>query len=374
MIAVPSPEIASPHAAPFAAPVHDRARHRAGIRFWLYGVAALLLMLVAIGGATRLTDSGLSITEWKPIHGVIPPLSQAQWQEELEKYRQIPEYQEINKGMSLDAFKVIYWWEWGHRFMARFLGLVFAGGLVFFWATKRLEPFLKPRLLALLVLGGSQGVVGWWMVSSGLTERTDVSQYRLAVHLTLASIILAAIIWVARGLAPHSEGKATSATRTGALWITMLVVLQIYFGGLVAGLDAGMGYATWPLMDGRIIPEGLLELQPWWINGFENPLTVQFLHRGGAYLLFVVVILHAIRVRGRDGAHSTHARRGAMLVALVLMQAMIGITTLLTFVPVPMALLHQAMGFITLGFAVAHWRAAKGPYAVQAAPTISPKF
>jgi heme a synthase len=349
-----------------AAPAADnRARHRTAIRFWLYGVLIVLLTLVAVGGATRLTDSGLSITEWKPIHGVIPPLNAAQWQEELEKYRQIPEYQEINKGMSLEAFKVIYWWEWGHRFLARFLGLVFAGGLVFFWATRRLEPFLKPRLLALLLLGGSQGVVGWWMVASGLTERTDVSQYRLAIHLTLASVIFAAIVWVARGLAPHSEGRADSATANGAFWIAGLLVMQIYLGGLVAGLDAGMGYATWPLMDGRVIPAGMFELQPWWINAFENPLTVQFLHRGGAYLLLAVVIAHALRVRGRDGAHSTHARRAAILVALVLLQGVIGITTLLTFVPVPLALAHQLTGFILLGFAVAHWRAAKGAYAVR---------
>jgi heme a synthase len=342
----------------------DRSSNRTAIRVWLYAVLLVLLTLVAVGGATRLTDSGLSITEWKPIHGVIPPLNMSQWEEELEKYRQIPEYQEINKGMTMEAFKVIYWWEWGHRFLARFLGLVFAGGLLFFWATKRLEPFLKPRLLVLLVLGGSQGAVGWWMVASGLTERTDVSQYRLAVHLTLASIIFAAILYVARGLAPHSEGRATSATQTGAMWITVLVVFQIYLGGLVAGLDAGMGYATWPLMDGKIIPGGMWDLQPWWINLFENPLTVQFIHRGGAYLLFAVIIIHAFRIRGREGAHSTHARRGLVLIGLVTLQAVIGITTLLWFVPIPMALLHQATGFVLLGFAVAHWRAAKGPYAL----------
>jgi heme a synthase len=355
-------KVAKPAAMAAGSPANRRA-----IRFWLYGVLLVLLTLVAVGGATRLTDSGLSITEWKPIHGVIPPLSAADWQAELEKYRQIPEYQQINKGMTMEAFKVIYWWEWAHRFLARFLGLVFAAPLVFFWVTGRLEAFLKPRLLVLLALGGSQGAVGWWMVASGLTQRTDVSQYRLAIHLTLASIIFASILYVARGLAPHSERQASRQTQIGAMLIAGLVVVQIYLGGLVAGLDAGMGYATWPLMDDSIIPAGLWELSPWWLNAFENPLTVQFIHRTGAYLLFLVVIIHAVRTFARDGSSSTHARRSAVLVGLLSMQAAIGITTLLTYVPVYMALMHQAMGFILLGFAVAHWRATKGAYRLPVA-------
>ncbi|MCU0830209.1 MAG: COX15/CtaA family protein [Rhizobiaceae bacterium] len=342
-------------------PARDRvAANRRLIRLWLYCVMLVLFTLVLVGGATRLTDSGLSITEWKPIHGVIPPLSEAQWQEELEKYRQIPEYQQINKGMSLDEFKVIYWWEWAHRVLARGVGLVFAVPLFLFWAMGRVESHLKPKLLALLALGGLQGFIGWWMVSSGLTERTDVSQYRLATHLTIAALIFAGLMAVARSLAPHSEGPAATATQRGARWLALLVLFQIYLGGLVAGLDAGLTYATWPLMDERIIPTGLFDLSPWWINLFENPLTVQFIHRSGAYLLFALVIVHALRTIARDGAGSTHARRALLMVALVTLQAVIGIATLLMLVPLHMALMHQGMGFLLLGFAVAHWRGTVG--------------
>jgi heme a synthase len=259
---------------PVAAANQDKSR---AVRLWLYTVLLVLFALVVVGGATRLTDSGLSITEWRPIHGIIPPLSITEWQEELEKYRQIPEYQEINKGMTLEAFKVIYWWEWAHRFLARFVGLVFAVPLAVFWMMGRLEQKLKPRLLALLALGGFQGFIGWWMVSSGLTERTDVSQYRLATHLTLASIIFAGTMWVARGLAPHEGRKATSGTETGAMIMALLVLSQIYIGGLVAGLNAGYSFNTWPLIDGRFIPDQLLLLEPAWRNFFENPKTVQFI-------------------------------------------------------------------------------------------------
>ena len=204
----------------------DRAlRNRALVRGWLYCVLVVLFALVLVGGATRLTDSGLSITEWKPIHGVIPPLSDADWQEEFEKYRQIPEYQQINQGMSLDAFKRIFWWEWAHRILARGVGFVFALPLLFFWATGRIERGLMPKLLGILALGGLQGAIGWWMVASGLVERTDVSQYRLAMHLTLAAAIFAATMIVARGLAPHSEAEAGQATRR--------------FAGLLVLADAG---------------------------------------------------------------------------------------------------------------------------------------
>jgi heme a synthase len=341
--------------------------NRRAVRLWLYGVLLVLAALVIVGGATRLTDSGLSITEWKPIHGVIPPLSVAEWEEELEKYRQIPEYQEINKGMSLAEFKVIYWWEWAHRFLARGVGLVFALPLAVFWLAGRLEPGLKPRLLLLLGLGGLQGFIGWWMVSSGLTERTDVSQYRLATHLTLASIIFAGVMWVARGLAPHSQGAAEDATRRGAMLLALMVLFQIYLGGLVAGLDAGYTFNTWPLMDGRLIPDQLLLLEPAWRNFFESPKTVQFVHRAFAYAILIVTIIHLLRTWGREGASSTHAHRALVLAGLVIAQAMIGIMTLLMSVPIQWGLAHQAMALIVLGFATAHWRAAKGPYPVPSA-------
>ena len=189
--------------------------NRRMLRLWLGIVMLAIFALVVVGGVTRLTESGLSITEWKPIHGVIPPLSAEEWQEEFDLYRQIPQYQEVNRGMSLDEFKVIFWWEWAHRFLARAVGVLFAVPLVFFWATGRIEPRLRLPLVGLFFLGGLQGFVGWWMVASGLTERVDVSQYRLAVHLTLACIIFASIMWVSRGLAPHS----TDAPRPSApIW------------------------------------------------------------------------------------------------------------------------------------------------------------
>lgn len=339
------------------------SRNRRAVRIWLYVVLLVLFALVVVGGATRLTDSGLSITEWKPIHGVIPPLSVAEWQEELEKYRQIPEYQEINKGMTLEAFKFIYWWEWAHRFLARFVGIVFAVPFAVFWLLGKLEKPLKPRLSILLFLGGLQGFIGWWMVSSGLTERTDVSQYRLATHLTLASLIFAGVMWVARGLAPHEQRHSTRETERGAMLLALMVLFQIYLGGLVAGLNAGYSFNTWPLMDGRFIPDQLLLLEPAWRNFFENPKTVQFMHRMFGYAVWLMAFAHLWRTLQREGAGATHARRAIVLAALISGQAFIGITTLVMEVPLHWGLAHQAMALIVLGFAVAHWRGAKGEYA-----------
>lgn len=223
------------------------ARNRIAIRTWLGLVVLAIVALVIVGGATRLTDSGLSITEWKPLHGVVPPLTQAEWEEELELYRQIPEYQQINKGMSLSEFKTIYWWEWAHRFLARGVGLIFAVPLLVFWASGRIERPLKLPLLAILALGGLQGFIGWWMVSSGLVDRVDVSQYRLATHLTLACIILASIIWVSRGLARYSKDKPPSQ-RSGQVagLLAIMVLVQIYFGGLLPDWMRG-----WPIIPGR---------------------------------------------------------------------------------------------------------------------------
>ncbi|WP_274424716.1 COX15/CtaA family protein [Chelativorans sp. YIM 93263] len=346
-------------------PVTETARNRAWVRVWLYVVLVTLFALVVVGGATRLTESGLSITEWKPIHGVIPPLTETEWNEEFEKYRQIPEYQQINRGMSLDDFKTIYWWEWTHRLLARGVGFLFALPLAFFWLTGSLEDKLKPKLLGILALGGLQGAIGWWMVASGLVERTDVSQYRLATHLTIACIIFVAVMAVARGLAPHSRGEAVGSTRRFAGWLVVAVLAQIYLGGLVAGLNAGMAYNTWPLMDGALIPGGLFTHTPAWINIFENPKMVQFIHRLGAYAVLALALWHAVSAwRAEPG--TTHARRAWLLFALVGLQAAIGIVTLLMVVPMDWALVHQGMALIVLGFATAHWRAAKGSYPLPA--------
>jgi cytochrome c oxidase assembly protein subunit 15 len=341
------------------------ARNRALVRAWLYVVAALLFALFLVGGATRLTNSGLSITEWQPIHGVIPPLNAAEWQEEFAKYKQIPEYKVLNRDMDLAGFKHIFWWEWTHRLLARSVGFVFAVPLILLWAAGRIERRLKPKLVGILVLGGLQGAIGWWMVASGLVGRTDVSQYRLAIHLTTACLIFIATLAVARGLAPHSERQAVRSVQIFAGWIVALVLFQIYLGALVAGTDAGFSYNTWPLMDGRIVPDGLFVLEPAWRNLFENPKTVQFIHRCGAYLVWIVALAHMV-FAFRHAPATTHARRAMVLFLLVTLQAAIGITTLLMQVPIDLGLAHQAMALVVLGFATAHWRGTKGAYPVEA--------
>ncbi len=332
----------------------DAAAPRA-VRLWLVVVALMVIAMILVGGATRMTDSGLSITEWKPIHGAIPPLSVAEWQEEFDKYRQIPEYQLVNKGMSLDEFKVIFWWEWGHRQLGRLIGVAFALPLLVFWVAGQLPRHMKPMLLVLLALGGLQGAIGWWMVASGLVERVDVSQYRLAVHLTMAFLILAGLVWaleLARGRSPE---PATAAVRRMAGLILVVVFLQIFLGGLVAGLKAGWAYNTWPLLDGALVPSGLLIQNPWWINLFENPKTVQFDHRMVAYALLALVIFHAVQTArvlpAKALPESRAASRATWLVGLVVAQAVIGIAALIAVVPLWLGLAHQ------LGAAAVLWAA-----------------
>ncbi len=340
--------------------------NRLAVRLWLYCVVAVLFVLVLVGGATRLTESGLSITEWKPVLGMLPPIGQAAWEAEFAKYRLIPEYQLLNKGMGLDAFKTIYWWEWSHRLLARGVGLVFALPFLFFFVTGRLEPHLKPKLSLIFALGALQGAIGWWMVASGLVDRVDVSQYRLAVHLTLACLIFAATLYVARGLAPHTGNPALSGTGRFAGWLVLLILLQIYLGGLVAGLDAGLAFNTWPLMDGRIIPQNLLAIEPVWRNFFESPKTVQFIHRMSAYFIWVAAAWH-VWATLRCNADATHRRRAIILFLAISAQALAGIVTLVLQVPFYWALAHQGMALVVLGFAVAHWRGCKGAYPAAAA-------
>lgn len=341
-------------------------RNRALIRWWLYGVCLLVLAMVVVGGATRLTESGLSITEWKPIHGVIPPLSEMEWEEELEKYRQIPEYQLINKGMSLEEFKVIFWWEWGHRLLGRFIGVAFFIPMAVFWVQGRIEPWLKPRLVVGLFLGGLQGAIGWWMVASGLVDRVDVSQYRLATHLTLACVIFGYLFWIARRLAP---GDAAPNEERSALWdsgavVLGLVFVQIFLGGLVAGLNAGLTFNTWPLMDGQIVPSGLFLMNPVWLNFFENVMTVQFQHRMTAYLLVAAVLYLLVRTL-RTGGSGAARRPVFHLAGFVALQLVFGILTLVGQVPLDMALLHQAFAVFVLAGAVDYLVALKGPYPVR---------
>ena len=334
------------------------------VRVWLFVIGVMVIAMVLVGGATRLTDSGLSITEWKPIHGAIPPLNDAEWQEEFEKYKQIPEYQQINRGMSLAEFQTIYWWEWGHRLLGRTIGLVFAVPLAIFWFAGRLSGWLKPRLLLLLGLGGLQGLIGWWMVTSGLAVRTDVSQYRLAVHLTLAFLILAYTAWLYACLTP-SWSRVTGEQPRGAVgsWSIALLVLlfiQIFLGGLVAGLDAGLTFNTWPLMDGAFIPSGLWIMDPGWVNHFENVLTVQFQHRMTAYLLILFVVLTVWRA---FAVPSESRVRGAVVLVLGLtcLQALSGIITLVLQVPLGWALVHQGLASLLLVAIIVLVRLSTGP-------------
>ena len=322
---------------------------------WLFAVAALVFVMVSVGGATRLTGSGLSITEWRPIMGVVPPLSDAAWQEALEKYRQIPQYRHVNKGMSLEAFKRIFWWEWTHRFLARFVGVAFLLPFLYFLATGRIARALVPRLAGLFALGGLQGAIGWYMVASGLAGRTDVSQYRLALHLSLAVVIFAGLLWTALSLGPREAGRQAVPPfhRRGAVWIVGLVFLQIVAGAFVAGLKAGNDYNTWPLMDGRFIPQGLGVMSPWWANLFENATTVQFNHRMVAYVLTAVALWHVWSVLSRTDVRLVRAS-GLAVGGAVLAQVALGIWTLLAQVPLSLGLAHQAGAVTVFGLALWH--------------------
>jgi cytochrome c oxidase assembly protein subunit 15 len=333
---------------------NSTTHHRRAVQLWLFAVAALMVVTLVVGGATRLTESGLSIVEWKPVTGVLPPLSQAEWQAEFGKYKEIPQYREMNRGMALEDFKTIYWWEWTHRMLARLVGAAFLLPFLFFLWRGWIEPPLQRSLWLLFGLGALLGAVGWWMVASGLAGRVSVSQYRLGFHLTLACAIYAAILWTALRLSQRGSAPATRRLRATALGLLAAIILQIYLGALVAGLDAGMTFNTWPLIDGALIPstERLWFETPAWRNLFENPLAVQFNHRMLAYALWLAAVLHAI-----DAARTSHgpAPSGALaLAAAMTLQAAIGIATLLYQAPIGWALAHQFMAIVVLTIAVVH--------------------
>ena len=281
------------------------------LRLWLLCVAAMIFLTLVGGGATRLTVSGLSIVEWKPVTGVLPPLSESAWQAEFDKYQEIPQYRALNRGMKLDQFKVIYSWEWTHRVLARLTGAVFLMPFLFFLWRGWIPPQLRLRLWTIFAGGALLGVVGWWMVSSGLagTTLTKVSQYRLAFHMTFACVIYAAVLWTAQQIVPQTPREAPKWLRLGALAIAALLLVQIYLGALVAGLDAGLKYNTWPTIDGELMPslDRLLFISPLWRNLFENDLMVQLNHRmlaDGIWLLALVQLYAAWRLRHqlRDAA------------------------------------------------------------------------
>lgn len=325
------------------------------VRLWLIFVAGLVLAMITVGGATRLTESGLSITEWQPILGAIPPLTDAHWHEAFAKYKEIPQYHLVNKGMSLEEFKFIYWWEWGHRLLGRLIGLAFALPLAVFWFAGALRRGYPLKLLGVLALGGLQGFIGWYMVKSGLIERVDVSQYRLALHLTVAFLILALLVWLAFELSvpEHESVAARGAMKALPVLIVAAIFVQVVIGAFVASLKGGLVYNTWPTMNGALVPDDLWTIVPWYHNPFENPVMAQFNHRFIAYAIFALAALEACR------AFVTRAPREVKASALVLLagvigQAALGIWTLLEAVPIGLGVAHQTCAAILLILAMRH--------------------
>ncbi|MDP2081365.1 MAG: COX15/CtaA family protein [Pseudotabrizicola sp.] len=326
---------------------------RGAVRGWLIVLFGMVMAMIVVGGLTRLTDSGLSITEWRPVTGALPPMNDADWLSEFEKYRTSPQYQLMNAGMEMSAFKVIYWWEWGHRQLGRAVGLVWAVGFLFFWATKRIPPGWTGRLLLLGALGGLQGAIGWWMVASGLTGvMTSVASYRLATHLGLAFVILGFIAWYVF-LLGRSEAALMQARRTreGKLFglstgLMHFAFLQIILGALVAGIDAGRAFPTWPDMNGQFFPadafyvaDGQGGALPVWHAFFENPGLVQFMHRMAGYGLFAFGAV--VWLRGRKSAHGTTRLAFHMVMAMMLAQMCLGIMAVLTGAQLHVAITHQ---------------------------------
>lgn len=346
-----TPTLASVRHLPIAAGVPG-----ALVRSWLVFVAALVVAMIVVGGLTRLTDSGLSITEWQPIMGAIPPLSEADWQAAFAKYQAIPQFTSVNSDMTLAGFKTIYWWEWAHRFLGRFIGAALALPFAVFWLGGRLSTQLSWRVLAVGCLVGIQGALGWYMVKSGLAGRIDVSPYRLALHLSVAFLILGALVWLICETAPHASGEraAPVGRRRWAYGLAVLMFAQVALGGLVAGLKAGRAFNTWPLMDGRFIPDGIGRLEPWWLNATENMATVQFDHRIMAYLIVVLVLWQAVRVL-RPVETGARVRTTALaLAAGVVAQAALGIATVVNGVPLGLGIAHQTLAALVFIAAVAH--------------------
>ncbi|MDZ4373183.1 MAG: COX15/CtaA family protein [Phenylobacterium sp.] len=327
------------------------------VAIWLLVVAALVLAMIIVGGATRLTDSGLSITEWRPVTGAIPPFSDAHWQSEFAKYRQIPQYEQVNAGMSLADFQFIYWWEWGHRFLGRLLGLVFAVPFAIFALRRQIPRRLLPRLAGIFVLGGLQGAVGWWMVASGLVDRVSVAPERLMVHLGLAFALLGLLLWTAFD-AWSGAARQTLPSPWGrrAAWLIGLIYLQVLLGALVAGNDAGLVYNDWPLMNGDLVPDDYAAASLWGTIAHSQG-AVQLHHRIVGYVLTAAAI-----ALGIGAWRSTYLSPVAKMLALataggVLAQAGLGIVTLMAVSPLGLSIAHQLLAAVVLSLAVAFgWR------------------
>lgn len=348
---------------------------RGAIRAWLIVLFVMVAAMIAVGGATRLTGSGLSITEWKPVTGVLPPQGDAAWTAEFQKYQQIPQFQADNPTMDLAGFKRIYWWEWAHRLLGRAVGLVWAAGFLVFWLTRRIPPGWTPRLLTLGLLGGLQGVIGWWMVSSGLVAgMTSVASYRLAVHLGLAFAILGLIAWYCLQLS-RPEAALLRARRAGepklfsmSTGLMHLAFVQILLGALVAGIDAGRQYTGWPRMGGEWIPAAIWDPALGWRNFFENAATVQFTHRMVGYLLAVFAVV--VWLRARRSPHPVTRGAFTVMIAAVAFQVVLGIVTVMHGAPLAEALAHQ-LGAVALFVLIIRARHhARYPYETSVRGTI----
>jgi heme a synthase len=332
-------------------PQADRAAH--AVAAWLYFCCAMIFAMVIIGGVTRLTESGLSITEWQPVAGAIPPLTEQAWQEEFAKYQRIPEYQLRNTSMTLAEFKTIFWWEYIHRLWGRLIGLAYFVPLAWFLIRGHVRGRLAWRLGGIFVLGGLQGALGWFMVQSGLVDRIDVSPYRLTAHLGLALAIYAMSLWTALDLTQPRE-PANHRLGTASRAFVALVFLTLLSGGFVAGLDAGMTYNTFPLMDGRLVPPGYFAEQPWWVNLFENVAAVQFNHRVLAMTTLLAAV--ALGIAGRSSPSPRIRTLTAATAGMAFLQVILGVSTLLLVVPITLAAAHQggAVILLTLALCLAH--------------------
>jgi heme a synthase len=342
------------HALP-AAPAAPSASDRA-IAAWLLACCVLVFAIIVVGGITRLTHSGLSITEWQPIVGTLPPLSDADWQVAFDKYRKTPEYLQVNKGMSLEGFKRIYWWEYAHRLLGRLVGLAFLLPLLWFAMRRRIPRGYGWKLVGILALGGLQGALGWYMVRSGLVDDPRVSQFRLTAHLTLAFLIFGAMLWVALSLLyPRRRKSVTDAARSARHWAIaalVLVLAMVVTGGFVAGIRAGFAYNTFPLMNGAIVPRDILMLEPAWKNFFWNMATVQFDHRLSALLLVLLVPVLWWKLRDVSDVPGRAKGGGTALLAVLAMQVAVGVATLVFVVPLPLAALHQAGAVLVFALAI----------------------
>jgi cytochrome c oxidase assembly protein subunit 15 len=338
-----------------AAPRTVRYGSDKAVAAWLLVIAAMIALMVVVGGLTRLTGSGLSITEWRPVTGVIPPLSEANWQAEFTKYQGTPQYDLLNRGMGLAAFKTIYWWEWTHRLLGRLIGLAFAIPFAAFLWQRRIDRALAVRLGVTFLLGAVQGVLGWWMVQSGLEgTRVAVSQYRLAAHLGLAIILFGYVLWTALDVIGARRTAVAGASRfkVWALLFAALLFVQMLLGAFVAGLDAGQAFLSWPTYGGAWIPAGLYDLAPWWLNYFENHALVHFQHRtvGYAAAAVAVCLFRSIRSISPDKPLKF---AGVHVVALTALQIALGIFTVVSGVALPLAALHQIVALAL--FACALW-------------------